>query len=145
MVVGAFALAGADPFLQLYTWLLALGTVGYLAIIGAASLAVISFFLKSQTGEGVLQRIVAPATATVGCAAAMYLALSNYDILTAGSGGVVDWLWVLIPTAACVGYIVGRFRGFDSLKFSDNADTSLAMEPDRSGKRVFVAVRPPAA
>ena len=131
IVVGAFIVSRSDPFLTLYTWLLALGTVGFLAIVCAASIAVVAFFLRNRTEESASRALLAPAVAAIGCGVAIYLALSNYDALTAGSGGIADFAWVLIPLAALVGYIVGRLRGVGSLDFSDNADPALGSTASR--------------
>jgi amino acid transporter len=141
LVVGAFIMSGADPFLKLYTRLLALGTVGLLALICAASVAVLGFFRKNRTAEGAWQTAIAPAVAAIGFAIAICLALFNYDILTAGSGGIAGWLWVLIPIAALVGYIVGRIRGLDNLDFGNNADAPLIVVP-RLGNDVLATVQP---
>ena len=63
---------------------------------------------------------LAPVTAATACAVAIWLTLSNYDLLTGSAGGAADWLWVLIPVAAATGYAVGRIRGLDNLDFDQN-------------------------
>ena len=46
VVVGAFALADADPVLKLFTWLTNLGALGVLLLMTLTSFAVIAFFRK---------------------------------------------------------------------------------------------------
>src|SRR3954452_12091915 len=44
LVVGAFAIAGADPVLKLFTWLTNLGALGVLCLMTLTSFAVVAFF-----------------------------------------------------------------------------------------------------
>ena len=124
LVVGAFIVSDADPFLKLYTLLLALGTVGFLSIVCAASIAALVFFRKSHLDEGVWQTILAPGIAAIGAAIAIGLALANFDTLTADSTGIATWLWLLIPLAALAGFVVGQSRGPAGLDFTSGQVTT---------------------
>jgi amino acid transporter len=145
LVVAGFIISGADPFLELYTWLLALGAVGLLAIVCATSVAVLGFFRSNQSQEGVWQTVIAPAVAAIVFAVAIYLAVSNYNVLTAGSGGVAEWLWLLIPCAAVAGYLVGRVRGLNNLDFSSDSDAPPIVESGQFGTEGLDVFHPPTA
>lgn len=128
-VTGIFMLAQADPFTTMYTNLLALGTVGLLTITGVTSIAVVAFFAKNSRSENRWRTTVAPIISALGFAAAIYLGIQNYDVLSGGQGGVAGWLWVLIPLIGFTGYVVGHLRGPGRIDFTV-AETEEALIPE---------------
>ncbi|MGV3712861.1 APC family permease [Pseudolysinimonas sp.] len=118
VIIGIFAVAGADPFAQLYTWLLAIGTVGVLVLMCASSFATVVYFRRAKDApRSVWSTVIAPLTAGLGLAAAVILAITNFGLL-AGGQGFVEWLWVLLLIAAVAGFIVGSLRRFRDLSFT---------------------------
>jgi amino acid transporter len=67
VVVGAFGLAGADPYLVAASSLVGLGTLGIIALQAAASAAVIAFFWTRRDRE-LWRAVVAPGIGLVGLA-----------------------------------------------------------------------------
>src|SRR6185312_11430847 len=64
VLVGAFAIAGADPILKLFTWLTNLGALGVLVLMTVTSFAVVAFFRKRPELENsAWSRMIAPAIA----------------------------------------------------------------------------------
>ena len=121
-IIIVFLVTGADPFATLYTWLLALGTVGILTLICITSLAAFLFFRKIPSDEGRWSTIIAPLISFAAFGAVIYLALTHYDLL-AGQG-IGQLLWVLIPLVALLGYLVATIRGDDKFDFSDLESTA---------------------
>lgn len=104
IVVGTFMVAGADPFTQLYAWLVGVGTVGVLVMQAATSVAVMVFFLRKKRTEFRLwSGAIAPILAALGLTAATYLAQTNWDILAGATSGIPTVLPWLIVLAAIVG------------------------------------------
>lgn len=118
VVVGIFIIAGADPFHQLYAWVIAVGTVGVLLLMCGSSLAVVMYFKKSPEGENVWTAVVAPTIAFVAFAAAIVLTIMNFSFL-AGGDGIASWLWILVPLAAVLGLIVRAFQRNHKVSFDD--------------------------
>jgi amino acid transporter len=106
VLVGAFMAFGADPFLDLFAWLVGLGTLAVLTLMAATALAVIGFFRSSQLEASPWSTLVAPVLAFGGLATAIYLAIDNFDVLTGVTSGPVTYLPWLIPLAALVGLAV---------------------------------------
>jgi amino acid transporter len=102
-IVGLFMAADKDPFLNLFAWLVGLGTIGVLVLMAATSLAVIGYFRSGRATASALQALVAPALGFAGLVAAIYLGLHNFDALTGATSGPVTYLPWLIPSAALVG------------------------------------------
>jgi len=125
LVIAAFALGGADPYSQLYAWLVGLGTLGVLALQAATCIAVIAFFARKKRAEfRVWHCAVAPALGAAGLVAAAYLALSKWSLLTGATTGLPTLLpWLLVAAAAGgVAWAVATRRSATSIAgaFGDN-------------------------
>lgn len=106
VVVGTFMLAGADPFAQLYAWLIGVGTVGVLVMQAATSVAVVAFFLRKKRNEFRLWSCaIAPILGALGLATATYLAVANWELLAGATSGVPALLPWLIVLAAVLGVV----------------------------------------
>jgi amino acid transporter len=99
VVLAAFMLAGADPFAQLYAWLVGLGTLAVLVMQALAAAAVVGFFRGRADGR-LWHTFVAPLLGAVGLLIGIVLALLNFDVLTGITGGAASLLPWLIPLAA---------------------------------------------
>lgn len=110
LVVGGFLLGGADLITVVFSWLLALGTVGLVSILVATSAAIILFFARERTGASVWVSAITPAVAFAGFLMVAYLAIRNYDLLLGGQGGFARWLLLLLPVAAIGGWLVATRR-----------------------------------
>ena len=106
VVLAGFMLADADPFAQLYAWLVGVGTLGVVLIQAVTAVAVIVFFRRERRDQfRVWTCAVAPALGAAGLFGAAYLAIDNWDILTGATGGVPAQLPWLVAIAAVIGVI----------------------------------------
>lgn len=106
LVVGGFAIAGADPYLQLLIWVNTPGVVGVVILQLLASVAVIVFFLRNRNLERKWFVIPAAALATVMLALFTVLIVLNINALT-GAGTLVNTIiLVVVPIAFFVGVVL---------------------------------------
>lgn len=106
LVGGGFVVAGADPFTQLYAWLVGVGTVAVLVLQAATSVAVIAFFTRHRRDEfRVWNSAVAPGLGALGLTAAAWLAVDNWSLLAGATEGLPTKLPWLVPIAAVVGLV----------------------------------------
>lgn len=105
-VLAAFMLAKADPFAQLYAWLVGVGTLGVVLLQAATAVAVVVFFLRKRRDEfRVWTTAVAPGLGAAGLFVAAYLAIDNWEILTGATSGLPKYLPWLIALAALLGLV----------------------------------------
>jgi amino acid transporter len=103
IVVGAFALAGLDPYTSLATSMLGLGTLGIVGIQAAAAFSVIGFF-RNRTDRHWWRTLLAPLLGAAGLTAAAVLLVNNFSLLTGTNNPLINALpWLLV--AAVVGGI----------------------------------------
>jgi amino acid transporter len=107
VVIGASALAGLDPLVNLTTALVGLGSVGLMALLSVTALAIPLFFLKR--GMIGLRTSVAPAIGGSLMAIAVYLAFVNYSAITGVDSIVVNHLPYLLAAVAIVGVVQARW------------------------------------
>ncbi|WP_369034037.1 APC family permease [Streptomyces adonidis] len=88
VVVAAFALAGADPVLQLFTWMSGLATLGVLVLMILVSVAVLVFFSRTATDSRLWHTRIAPVLGGLGLCAVAWLVLANFTTLIGGSAGL---------------------------------------------------------
>jgi amino acid transporter len=101
-VVGAFAAAGLNPYLNLATAMIGLGTLGIITLQAGASLSVLGFFARRpdrhwwRTG-------LAPGLGTIGLAAGVVLLALNFRVLVGTGNAAVNALPALLPVLAVAG------------------------------------------
>lgn len=106
LIVGGFALAGADPYLQLLIWVNTPGVVGVVVLQLLASIAVVAFFVRNRQLERKWFVIPAAALATILLALFTVLIVVNIDALT-GAGALVNTVILLVvPVAFLVGVVL---------------------------------------
>ncbi|WP_409187002.1 APC family permease [Amycolatopsis sp. VS8301801F10] len=96
LVVGAFAAAGADPFLNLANTMLGLGTIGVMALQATASFAVAGFFLRRPDRHW-WRTTLAPLLGGLGLLTATVLVVVNYPTLTGSTSPLINGLPCLLP------------------------------------------------
>jgi amino acid transporter len=94
--IAVFALAGWDPFLQMFFWLTVLGGVGVLILMTGTSIAVVVYFTQpgNRDGVGTARGILAPIAATVLLAVILVATVLNFDVLT-GVAPTSPLRWIL--------------------------------------------------
>lgn len=140
--------AGADPMIVVYAWFVALGTVGFLAIMSLASLAIFVYFLRPahRAGSSVLTTLVAPALAFVLVTGMLIFTIANYGALLFDSGEGARLLLLLLPAAFLLGLALPSLRKGVSFtrgiapieRPGDHASTSpeTASQPTASAPRI---------
>jgi amino acid transporter len=112
-VVGIFAATGADPVLQLFTWLTNLGALGVLLLMTVASFAVVGYFRRQPEPD--LSRwssIIAPAIAGVLLLVVLVLGVANFNVLITGSTEApTNAMTIVLPAILFGGGIVGLIVG----------------------------------
>lgn len=86
LAVLAIAVAGADPFLDLYVLGSAPAVVGIPTLELLASIAIFAFFLRARRGNSFYSVVLAPAVASVALGVVVYLIITELDIFTARTG-----------------------------------------------------------
>ncbi len=64
-----FALVGADPVLELFTWMAGLATVSILVLMVLTSVAIIAFFARTRLDTRLWHTRIAPVLGCVGLVA----------------------------------------------------------------------------
>ncbi|WP_406691236.1 APC family permease [Saccharopolyspora sp. ID03-671] len=103
VVLGIFALAGADPVLNLFTWMSGLATVSILTLILLTGLAILVFFARADVDTRWWNTRIAPALGLLGVLALTILVLTNFTTLISGSATVATTLLATIPAAFALG------------------------------------------
>ncbi|NEB75758.1 APC family permease [Streptomyces sp. SID14478] len=102
VVVAGFAVAGLDPYADLTTSMLGLGTLGIVALQALAALSVLGLKVRGAVPRGDWWRTcVAPLLGFAGLTASVWLVVGNFDMLTGSSSAVIGALpWALVIVAA---------------------------------------------
>lgn len=116
-----FAVGGADPYKVYAASLIAMGTLGIVALQAMASLSVIAFFWKRDDRQ-MWQGVIAPAIGFIGLTIAFTLAALNYNTLTGSENKIVN----LVPFLLLVIAIGGVFYGRDLRKRRPEVYAELA-------------------
>lgn len=115
VVVGVFAIAGADPVLKLFTWLTNLGALGVLLLMATTSFAVVGYFRRQPDADvGPWSRMIAPALAGVALLVVLVLGVLNFNVLITGlTDAPTDTMTVVLPIilfgAGAVGLLLGAW------------------------------------
>ena len=105
VVVTVFAMFGADPVLQLFTWLSGTAAVGIVLLMAGTSAAVVGFFRTHRRGGSAWQRSIAPTLATLALVALVVLLIGNFDALL-GADPASPLRWIL-PGLVLLAGVVG--------------------------------------
>ncbi|MEU9003570.1 APC family permease [Streptomyces sp. NPDC059982] len=99
VVCALFALAGAHPYTNLATTMLALGTVGIVGLQAAVAVAVLVFFRRHPDAHWWRTRL-APALALAGLLGALVLLLANFPLVTGTTSAWVNRIpWLMVAAA----------------------------------------------
>jgi amino acid transporter len=150
LVATVFAVAGLDPFLNMSTSMLGIGTLAIIALQALASFSVLGFY-RHRRGQWWRTKL-APALGSVGMVTATVLVVRNFAVLTGSSNPVVTSLpWVLVAAAVGgVGFAFwlrsahpDRYRGLAGMEGGQS--TAEASTTQVSGLDVAFDATPDAA
>ncbi|MFF4572761.1 APC family permease [Streptomyces sp. NPDC001410] len=144
LVVAGFAVAGLDPYADLTTSMLGLGTLGIVALQALAALSVLGLRLRGGGGHW-WRELLAPLLGFAGLAASVWLVVGNFDMLTGSPSKVIAALPWLLPLVALGGLLyAARLRSAHPLRYrllgtrhtaTAAAEQSPASSPALSGDR----------
>ncbi|HEY5822652.1 MAG TPA: APC family permease [Propionibacteriaceae bacterium] len=103
VVVALFAIVGADPVLQLFTWMSGLATIATLLLMTLTSIAIIAFFTRHRVDTRVWNTKVAPVLGSLALIAITVVALANFTTLISGSAALATVLLVIIVAVFAAG------------------------------------------
>lgn len=106
-VVLGFAIADADPYMQLLLWVNSPGVIGIVVLQGLAAGAVLAFFWKDRRGHSALRVVVAPIAAVLLLGYATYLIVTQMELLTAAGKALNLSLIAITPVCLAIGYLLG--------------------------------------
>jgi amino acid transporter len=121
VVIIIFAVAGLDPFANLFSWMSSVTVIAIVLVEILVSIAVIRYFMKNPGGS-VWSTKIAPAISILALAVGLYLLMSRFNLLAGTAPEGVDpslpesawalnalgWFLVLLPfIALVVGYVLG--------------------------------------
>ncbi|MBB4660661.1 APC family permease [Conexibacter arvalis] len=109
VVVAIYALAGAEPYLDLGNQTAGVGALGVIGLMAVTSIAVVAFFWR-RPDRSLWRHVVAPGLAALGLLTACCLIVDNYSLLTGSTSSVVNALPWLLVVAAAIGFVVGWKR-----------------------------------
>ncbi|MDT3722451.1 APC family permease [Pseudomonas oryzihabitans] len=114
-----FALAGADPVLQVFAWLSNLATLSLILLMVLTCLAVISYFRSHPEHlDSRLCCLVLPALSGLALFVIFLMALVHFDVLTGASTLISVALWSVVPLAALIGALLAlRLRSTAPQRF----------------------------
>ncbi|MEU8762959.1 APC family permease [Streptomyces sp. NPDC048659] len=137
VVVLGFAAAGADPYAQLLLWVNTPGMLGLMALMLLAALAVVRHFRRVPHTEGALRTLVAPGTAAVLLAVAIYLVASKVQLFTGASATVDTVLVAVVPAVFLLGLLLAhrlrRTRPEIYARFAEEPPADQPTAPLESG------------
>ncbi len=105
VIIGAFALGGADPYTVAASSLIGLGTLGIVAVQAITALSVLVFFWR-RSDRTLWATTIAPIIGFLGLGTAFVLAAINYQVLTGSPLAVVNAVPLLLVVAAAAGVVV---------------------------------------
>ncbi|WP_337060510.1 APC family permease [Kineococcus sp. G2] len=106
VVLAAFALAGADPVAQLFTWMSGLATVSVVTLMLLACTAVLVFFARTRLDRRAWNTRVAPALGGIGLLGILVTVLANFTTLIAGSAALAGFFIALVVLAFVAGWLL---------------------------------------
>ena len=125
VVTVAFYIGGADPYKVFAASLIAVGTLGIVALQALASLSVIFFFWKRKDRK-LWEGVIAPLVGFVGLLSAFALAAIHYNTLTGSTNKLINLVPVLLVLVSIGGVIYGvRIRRNKPIVYAKLASTQL--------------------
>jgi amino acid transporter len=136
LVLGIFAIAGADPFANVYLWLVGLGTLGILILQALGAASVVGFFARNRSGTNAWVAFIAPTLGGIGLLVGIILAIVNFDALSGAVEGPATLLPWLMVIAAGLGVVIGAIRVRRGVSIDLQVDFDQAQGPLDESKRI---------
>ncbi|WP_433799950.1 APC family permease [Actinomycetospora sp. CA-084318] len=111
LLVVPFAIGGLDPVLNLFSWFGGAAVAALVVLYLLTTISVVLFFRGQRTEEPRWNTTVSPVLAGLLILAGLVVLVSNFQLLTGGSGATAVLLLMSVVVVFVVGAIVGRVRG----------------------------------
>lgn len=108
VLVGIFAVAGADPVLQLFTWMAGEAIVAILVLMVLTSIAIIVYFRREGEDTRTWHTRVAPVLGCIGLVGITSLVIAYFTTLIDGSRALAGFFLALIVLVFIAGAVLGR-------------------------------------
>jgi amino acid transporter len=106
VVIGGFALAGADPVTGLLLWVNTPGVVGIVVLQLLTAVSCVVYFLRRNKSASTPAALTTAVASSVLLAAATYVLISNVGLLTNAPAGVNVVLVGIVPVTLLVGGVL---------------------------------------
>jgi amino acid transporter len=107
VVVAGFAVANADPLIQLFTWLSALAAIGVMSLMVLTSFATLGYFrARPDLRESAWARVIAPTLGAVVILAILATTVVNIESLLGPGAQLVAWILPGIVLASVIGGLI---------------------------------------
>ncbi|MGV9638526.1 APC family permease [Nocardia testacea] len=124
-VVGAFAVAGADPVTHLGATFIVMQALGLIGLMVLVSVAAIRFFRRGGYEVGSFTAVFAPAVSAIALAATGVVTVQNFSLITGSSSPVIGMLPLVLLIALAAGPLMVARRGRDAGSRSANGSVSV--------------------
>ncbi len=111
LLVGAFAIAGANPVLELFTWMAGVAIVAVLAVMILTSLAIIAYFRRTGSDTRLWHTRIAPVLGAIGLIGITALVIANFTTLIGGSEVLAEVFLAIIVATFVGGVVAARLIG----------------------------------
>jgi amino acid transporter len=108
VVVGAFAIGGLDPYLNLATSMIGLSTLGVVLLQVLAGVSIVAFF-RRRGERDYWRTLIFPTIGAIALGTAFVLAVLNFKTLVNSDNPAVDDVPWLLPVALVAGLITAWF------------------------------------
>ena len=137
-VAVAFQIGGADPYKVFAASLIAVGTLGIVALQAFASLSVVVFFWKRKD-RSLWSGLIAPIIGFVGLIGAFVLAATHYNTLTGSNNRWINLVPVLLLLVSIAGIANGvRIKRNKPVIYAKLASTQLRSKKESDLKKDVV-------
>lgn len=109
VLVGIFAVAGADPVLELFTWMAGVATVSILVVMVLTSIAIVVYFARSGADKRLWHSKIAPVLGGLGLCAITALVIANFTTLIGGSQVLANVFLAIIAGTFLLASVTGHF------------------------------------
>ncbi|ALG86900.1 amino acid transporter [Gordonia phthalatica] len=107
ILVGVFAVVGADPVLQLFTWMAGVAIVAVLLLMVLTSIAIIVYFARHSSDDRLWHTKIAPVLGALGLCGITALVVANFTTLIDGSQAMANLFIAAIVVTLVVGVAAG--------------------------------------
>lgn len=100
---------GWDPFNQVFSWLVGMGTLNLLILYTLTAIAIIAYFQKNKIDNRIWNTKIAPGLAAVGLGTAVILCIYNFPFFTGASPYIGIFMLLILIICFCISTARGLY------------------------------------